>query len=173
MYMNNKEMETKQYPQPPDWQRDFPYRQEEARLVTRREFSRMLCLISAAMVTGSGYVAIRSFWKGKSEPAGRFPVCSVSELPVGGTRSFQLPGSNTPYILIHLENGQFKAYEQKCTHLSCAVFYKAGTGKIECPCHNGWFDAGTGEVVQGPPPRPLPALEVMVESGQVYVNGPA
>ncbi|HJT72659.1 MAG TPA: Rieske (2Fe-2S) protein, partial [Chitinophaga sp.] len=64
----------------------------------------------------------------------------------------------------------FKAYEQKCTHLSCAVFYKPGSGKIECPCHNGWFDAMTGEVLQGPPPRPLPRLEVQVRGNEIFVT---
>lgn len=157
----------------PDWQRDFPYEQDKARLVTRREFSRMLCLISASMVAGSAYVVARSFWPAGSEPAGRFLVCRRNELSPGGTKPFRLPGGHTPYILIHLESGVFKAYEQKCTHLSCAVFYKAGTGKIECPCHNGWFDANTGDVLQGPPPRPLPALQVVEEGDDIFVLGPA
>lgn len=157
----------------PDWQRDFPFEQDKARLVTRREFSRMLCLISASMVAGSAYVVARSFWPAGNEPAGRFLVCQRNELPPGGTKPFRLPGGHTPYILIHLESGLFKAYEQKCTHLSCAVFYKAGTGKIECPCHNGWFDANTGDVLQGPPPRPLPALQVVEEGDDIFVLGPA
>lgn len=157
----------------PDWQRDFPFEQDKARLVTRREFSRMLCLISASMVAGSAYVVARSFWPAGNEPAGRFLVCQRNELPPGGTKPFRLPGGHTPYILIHLESGVFKAYEQKCTHLSCAVFYKAGTGKIECPCHNGWFDANTGDVLQGPPPRPLPALQVVEEGDNIFVLGPA
>lgn len=157
----------------PDWQRDFPFEQDKARLVTRREFSRMLCLISASMVAGSAYVVARSFWPAGNEPAGRFLVCQRNELPPGGTKPFRLPGGHTPYILIHLESGLFKAYEQKCTHLSCAVFYKAGTGKIECPCHSGWFDANTGDVLQGPPPRPLPALQVVEEGDDIFVLGPA
>lgn len=154
----------------PDWQRDFPYRQDEARLVTRREFSRMLCLISGAMVAGSAYVVARAFWPAGSSAGGRFLVCRRDELAAGGTRTFRLPDSSTPYILIHLESGVFKAYEQKCTHLSCAVFYKAGTGKIECPCHNGWFDANTGDVLQGPPPRPLPALQVVEDGDNIFVQ---
>jgi len=166
-------MATDQEQMMPDWQRDFPYRQEQARLVSRREFSRMLCLISAAMVTGSAYVVAKAYWPRSGEPAGRYRICGKDELPVGGTRSFQLPGSSVPYILLHLEDGTFRAYEQKCTHLSCAVFYKAGTGKIECPCHNGWFDAATGEVIQGPPPRPLPALQVEEEGNDIFVIGPA
>jgi cytochrome b6-f complex iron-sulfur subunit len=59
-----------------------------------------------------------------------------------------IEGDSTPYLMIHLEDGSFHAYEQKCTHLSCAVFYAKGTGKIECPCHRGFFDAATGRYWQ-------------------------
>lgn len=86
------------------------------------------------------------------------------------TRSFVLEGSTIPYILIHLENGEFRAYEQKCTHLSCSVFYAPGSGKIECPCHKGFFDAMTGEVLEGPPPRALPKLEVFFKENSVFVK---
>jgi Rieske Fe-S protein len=50
------------------------------------------------------------------------------------------------------------------------VYYKPGSGQIVCPCHEGFFDAMTGEVLAGPPPRPLPALEVMLNGDDVYVK---
>lgn len=153
-----------------EWKTDFPISQSETTEVTRRQFAKFLCLVSGGLATGSAFVAAKSvFFPGK-KIKGAHRVCSVDELPVGGTRSFVLEGSSTPYILIHLENGEFKAYEQKCTHLSCAVFYKPGSGKIECPCHNGWFDAMTGEVLQGPPPRPLPRLLVQVKDNEIFVT---
>jgi len=58
----------------------------------------------------------------KEEVEGEHFVCKKDEIPVGGTRAFVIEGSTIPYILIHLESGDFKAYEQKCTHLSCSVF---------------------------------------------------
>jgi cytochrome b6-f complex iron-sulfur subunit len=152
-----------------DWKNDFPISQSQTTEVTRRQFAKFLCLVSGGLATGSAFVAAKAvFFPGK-KIQGQHRVCSIDELPVGGTRSFVLEGSSTPYILIHLENGEFKAYEQKCTHLSCAVFYKPGSGKIECPCHNGWFDAMTGDVLQGPPPRPLPRLEVQVKGNDIFV----
>jgi cytochrome b6-f complex iron-sulfur subunit len=153
-----------------DWKNEFPISQTETTEVSRRQFAKFLCLVSGGLATGSAFVAAKSvFFPGK-KVQGKHKVCRVDELPAGGTRSFVLAGSATPYILIHLENGEFKAYEQKCTHLSCAVFYKPGSGKIECPCHNGWFDAMTGEVLQGPPPRPLPRLEVEVNGNDIFVS---
>ena len=74
-----------------------------------------------------------------------------------------------PYILINLGNDEWRAFEQKCTHLSCAVFYQRKEGKIECPCHNGWFDARTGAPLQGPPQRPLPQLQLEVRGDEVFV----
>jgi Rieske Fe-S protein len=90
-------------------------------------------------------------------------------VPVGGTHAFTLPGSTLPYILINLGNDEWRAFEQKCTHLSCAVFYQPHEGKIECPCHNGWFDARTGAPLQGPPQRPLPQLELNVRGDDIFV----
>jgi cytochrome b6-f complex iron-sulfur subunit len=151
------------------WKRDFPYQRSGATEVTRRDFAKFLCLVSGGMALGNGLVAARPLLFPEEEIPEQ-KVCIKSDIPVGGTRSFVLEGSSVPYILIHLENGEFKAYEQKCTHLSCAVYYKPGSGKIECPCHNGWFDAHTGEVLQGPPPRPLPKLEVIIKGEEIFVK---
>jgi len=155
----------------PDGKNDFPISQAGTTDVTRRQFAKFLCLVSGGLATGSAFVAMKSTLFPEKKVTGLHRVCGIHDVPVGGTRPFVLEGNATPYILIHLENGEFKAYEQKCTHLSCAVFYKPGTGKLECPCHNGWFDAMTGEVVQGPPPRPLPRLEVQVKGDDIFVTG--
>ena len=153
-----------------DWKSDFPINQSEVTEVTRRQFAKFLCLVSGGLATGSALVAAKAAFFLPKKITGLHRVCSIHDLPVGGTRAFVLEGSSTPYILIHLESGEFRAYEQKCTHLSCAVFYKPGSGKIECPCHNGWFDAKTGEVIQGPPPRPLPRLDVQVTGNDIFVT---
>jgi cytochrome b6-f complex iron-sulfur subunit len=152
------------------WKDDFPIHQLEATHVTRREFAKFLCLVSGGLAAGSGYVALKANFFPPAKVSGEHLVCKKEELPVGGTRTFVISGSTVPYILIRLENDEFYAYEQKCTHLSCAVYYMPGSGKIECPCHNGWFDARTGEVLAGPPPRPLPRLDVLVKGDEVYVR---
>lgn len=154
----------------PNWKEDFPIQRTEATRVSRRDFARFLCLVSGGLATGSAYVAVKANFFPPEEVKGEHFVCKMESVPVGGTRSFVLAGSTIPYILIRLENGEWRAYEQKCTHLSCAVFYKPGTGKIECPCHNGFFDAMTGEPLEGPPPRPLPALQVVLKGEDIYVK---
>jgi cytochrome b6-f complex iron-sulfur subunit len=41
---------------------------------------------------------------------------------------------------------------------------------IHSPCHDGLFNPVTGAVVGGPPPRPLPAYELTIKDGKVYVG---
>jgi Rieske Fe-S protein len=42
---------------------------------------------------------------------------------------------------------------------------------MECPCHNGGFDAATGQVLYGPPPRALPRIALRIEDGRIYAEG--
>lgn len=153
-----------------NWKKDFPIHKQDATQVSRRDFAKFLTLVSGGLMVGSGLVAAKAYISPKEKLKGEHFVCKKEEIPVGGTRAFVIEGSTIPYILIHLENGVFKAYEQKCTHLSCSVFYAPGTGKIECPCHRGLFDAMTGEVLEGPPPRALPKLEVFFKEDKVFVK---
>ena len=37
---------------------------------------------------------------------------------------FQYPGLHDPCILVRLGADKYVAYSQKCTHLSCAVYYE-------------------------------------------------
>lgn len=151
------------------WKKDFPINRPEAHQVSRRDFAKLLAVVSGGMVLGNGMIAARYAFE-DDIPSEKQMICTKSDIPVGGTKSFVLENSAIPYILIHTEEGEFYAYEQKCTHLACAVYYKPGTMKIECPCHNGWFDAKTGDVLQGPPPRALKKLEVILEGEEIYVR---
>lgn len=154
------------------WKQDFPVNRGEANQVSRRDFAKLLAVVSGGMVLGNGIIAAKALSSEEKEAGEKQKVCTKNDIPVGGTKSFVLENDTIPYILIHTEDGEFYAYEQKCTHLSCAVYYKPGTLKIECPCHNGWFDVKTGEVLQGPPPRPLKKLDVILDGDEIYVQHP-
>jgi cytochrome b6-f complex iron-sulfur subunit len=154
----------------PHWQKDFPIERTTSTAVSRRDFARYLCLVSGGLAAGSGLIALKAEFAPPKEVTGEHLVCTKNDVPVGGTHAFVLAGSAIPYVLIHLENDQWRAYEQKCTHLSCAVYYRPGSGQMECPCHNGFFDALTGEPLAGPPPRALPALEVVIKGENIYVK---
>jgi menaquinol-cytochrome c reductase iron-sulfur subunit len=74
-------------------------------------------------------------------------------------------------VYVLTDNGRdFIALSNICTHLGCRVRWITEQGQFFCPCHNAVFDKD-GEVVTGPPPRPLDQYEVMVEEDQLYVLG--
>lgn len=155
----------------PNWKSDFPIQQSEATHISRREFAKFICLLSGGMTLGNGAIVINSFAFPSKPLEGEHLVCNISEVPIGEMKQFVIKGKlEVPYILIHLEGDVWRAFEQKCTHLSCAVRYRPDIGKIECPCHHGYFDANTGVVLQGPPPRPLPQLDVIVKGDQIFVK---
>ena len=155
----------------PSWKADFPIQSKRSTHVSRREFAKFLGLLSGAFALSNGFIVIRAMAFPSEKLEGEHFVVDADEVPVGEMFQFEIHGDDhIPYILIHLEDNLWRAFEQKCTHLTCAVRYKDDVKKIECPCHNGWFSAYTGEVLQGPPPRPLPQLEVVVRDGKVYVR---
>ena len=71
------------------------------------------------------------------------------------------PFGTRPAILVRTPDGELRAYSAVCTHLECTVQYKAETSQIWCACHNGFYDL-SGNVVSGPPPRPLEGFTVAV-----------
>lgn len=155
----------------PNWKSDFPIQQSEATHISRREFAKFLCMLSGGMALGNGAIVIKSFAFPAQPLAGEHFVCHRQEVRVGEMKQFVIKGKlEVPYILIHLAENEWRAFEQKCTHLSCAVLYRADLHKIECPCHHGFFDPNTGVVLQGPPPRPLPRLEVVIKDDQIFVK---
>ena len=67
-------------------------------------------------------------------------------------------------------NGQeFIAMSNVCTHLGCRVRWIPVQDGFFCPCHNGVFSKD-GNVISGPPPRPLDRFEVKVEDGVLFVK---
>jgi Rieske Fe-S protein len=55
-----------------------------------------------------------------------------------------------------------RVFSATCTHLGCQVLWDSGSKHFKCPCHGGVY-AATGEVVDGPPPRPLDTIEARID----------
>ena len=163
-------MNTPELPPKPACEVDFPIERVEAEHVSRREFAKFLCLVSGGMAAGTGWLAVKDRFLPPFKLTGEVRVCLTHELPVGGTHPFRLEGTKMPFILVRPSENEWFAYEQKCTHLSCAVYYSPVTDRIECPCHKGYFDVRSGKVLQGPPPRPLHRLDVVVKGVDVFVR---
>ena len=94
-------------------------------------------------------------------------VCAEEELPVGESRT--IPFGRYPAIVVHTTDG-LKAYSAACTHFACTVKWNNQSGKLECPCHEGFFKVEDGSVISGPPPKPLLTLETEITDGKIYVK---
>ncbi len=155
----------------PDWKSDFPIQRREAAYVSRKEFIKLLTLFSGTLAFANLCIPVVNYFRGKKVITDYF-VCTVAEIAVGGMKTFYINGDHrNPYMLIRLAEDSWRVFEQKCTHLSCAVVYDHQNSVIECPCHHGFFDPKDGSVLQGPPPRDLPQLEVVIKEGtKIFVK---
>jgi nitrite reductase/ring-hydroxylating ferredoxin subunit len=149
----------------PLWQDEFSVFTADERYVNRRQFTKFLTLTSFAMLAGNLWILVKSwFYRAPSWP--RLTVAAVGEIPIGGVRTFAYPTSDDPCILVRTAES-YVAYSQKCTHLSCAVYFAAEQNRLECPCHQGYFAIADGAVLQGPPQRPLPRVVLEQKDGQL------
>jgi cytochrome b6-f complex iron-sulfur subunit len=76
---------------------------------------------------------------------------------------------SAPAMLVNTAEGQFLAFSAVCTHLTCTVNYDTASGTLYCPCHNGRFDMA-GQVVAGPPPKPLETFAVEIVGEDIFVS---
>jgi menaquinol-cytochrome c reductase iron-sulfur subunit len=73
-------------------------------------------------------------------------------------------------VYVLSSNGQeYVVMSNVCTHLGCRVRWIPEKDGFFCPCHNGVFSKD-GNVVAGPPPRPLDRFESKVEDGVIFIK---
>jgi thiosulfate dehydrogenase [quinone] large subunit len=102
-----------------------------------------------------------------SAPASKLPgkhIVAASEVPPGRAVRFT-DANGDPAWLLHEPTGGFRAFSAICTHAGCSVSLSGG--QFVCPCHSGRYSATDGSVLGGPPPSPLPRLNVQVVDGDV------
>jgi nitrite reductase/ring-hydroxylating ferredoxin subunit len=154
------------------FQQDFPYDRGEEAQVTRREFCNFLGLTSAALFVGAAGFAGKAVIDSRESPTFQpAQIAGADGMAANTALNFHYPTAKDSAILIRTADGAYHAYGQQCTHLSCPVYYAREHQRLECPCHEGAFDVATGNVLYGPPPRPLDVIEVEVRGGQVWATG--
>lgn len=154
------------------YQAEFPYERDEEAQVTRREFCNFLFLTSSALLVGTGgFAAKAAYDSSQVTPFAPMRIEGAAAMQPGSALNFRFPDENETAILIRSRDGQYHAYGQKCTHLTCPVFYAKEADRLECPCHEGGFDVRTGAVLYGPPPRPLDRVAIETRGGEVWATG--
>jgi menaquinol-cytochrome c reductase iron-sulfur subunit len=154
----------------------------EKKEINRRDFLRLATwtisgFISAALgIPSIAYIVGPALQRGKNQNWIRLGPTSKVEI---GTptlykarierQSGWIVDEEQLMVYILTDNGRdFIAMSNICTHLGCSVRWVADREQFFCPCHNGVFDR-EGNVVSGPPPRPLDRYQVNVENGQLLI----
>ncbi len=152
--------------------REFPFDRDQEAQVTRREFCNFLGLTSTAFLLGTVGFAAKSAYNAKNvRNFTPLKLDGAMKLERNSALNFRYPTVTDPALLIRANDGQYYAYDQKCTHLLCPVYYEKKTERIECPCHEAGFEAKTGNVIYGPPQRPLNRIVLEERSGEVWAIG--
>lgn len=152
----------------PKWRRDFPIDVEADEYGARRDFTKFMVLTSLAFACGQFWIALQSLFRDRQTARKR--IAAVEDLAVGQAVSFHYPTDRDPCLLIRKSATDFLAYSSQCTHLMCPVRPDVKQNRLHCPCHEGYFDLATGNPTAGPPRRPLPKIELLIERGAVYAT---
>jgi nitrite reductase/ring-hydroxylating ferredoxin subunit len=149
------------------WRDEFPYHWDTDDLVSRRELLQLAVYASGALFLGTAVLAVLGLMR-RAATTPALPIARTEEIPEGQAVYFHYPAQDDQAMLLHLPGGRFVAYSQKCTHLSCAVYYQPERARLFCPCHEGVYDPETGEPVAGPPQRRLPRIALRRDGSQIY-----
>ncbi|PYR98751.1 MAG: Rieske (2Fe-2S) protein [Acidobacteria bacterium] len=152
------------------WSEEFAVEAAAEQYVSRRQFSKFLVLTSMGMFVGQIWILVKNWFRPTTVYKEK-PVALISEIGIGEVKLFSYPEPADACIMIRTAADHYVAYSQKCTHLSCAVYYEKEANRLECPCHEGYFSVSDGSVLQGPPPRPLPTVVLKREGDNLIATG--
>lgn len=116
----------------------------------------------------------------KQEQTRTIPIAQISRIPVGVPTFIRFEQrvpdawvntTRSEGVWIVSKDGQnFTVFDPHCTHLRCPYYWDETQKKFLCPCHAGVYDID-GNVLAGPPPRPLDRWEAFVQQGEIEVTG--
>ncbi|MCE3236361.1 MAG: aioB [Vampirovibrio sp.] len=153
------------------WREDFPVDVPLDSYISRREFVKFLVMISGAFTLGQFWIAFMTYTRKHAGPALTQKIAGINDIPVGGYLAFHYPDHRTTCLLIRLEENQFVAYDNRCTHLMCPVIPQVEKKELFCPCHKGHFNLADGRPIAGPPRRPLAKVRLQIKGGDIYATG--
>jgi len=155
----------------PAWRQDFPIDWPQDLYVERRDFMKFLVLTSAAFTLGQVSIGAQNWYRRHSGQPPIVRIAALDDLAIGAALVFHYPNEHEPCLLVRVNASEFVAFNQKCTHLSCAVIPQPQHNSFFCPCHEGRFDLRTGAPTAGPPRRPLTRIVLDVRGNDIYAVG--
>jgi Rieske Fe-S protein len=106
--------------------------------------------------------AVKSY--GSINEQAEFDINSIAE---NSSRIINI--DDEPVIIIRKTGTEITALSAECTHLSCIVGYRKGNNDLYCSCHGGRFGLD-GEVLGGPPKKPLKKYKVEIKNNKILVT---
>jgi menaquinol-cytochrome c reductase iron-sulfur subunit len=156
--------------------------QEDTKTVTRRRFLGYASGLLSAIIAAAMGIPLLRFYIGTTfkHVGQRFiKLGAVKDIPVGRPELFRVSfidqdgwlqtTTRASYYVVPLQSNEFLVLSNACTHLGCPVSWDEQQQLFLCPCHNGGFSL-EGNVVKGPPPRPLEHVKYKLEGNDIYVQ---
>lgn len=135
---------------------------------SRRDFLTKF-LFAGGISAGLGAVVINAFRfvfpEKKEKRTRKLLVGKINELIEGEAK--EVSYGDQDLFLVRTNDG-FKVFSAICTHLGCKIKWEGHRNRFYCACHQGIFSP-SGEVISGPPPRPLDEFNVEVDGNLVYM----
>lgn len=94
-------------------------------------------------------------------------VGSLESLPVGQAQLVRR--GSEPLWVIRVDEESLVGLDGVCTHLHCVLHWDDHQEQLQCPCHEGAFDAN-GNVLKGPAARGLRRYRVETRLGEIYLH---
>jgi menaquinol-cytochrome c reductase iron-sulfur subunit len=124
-------------------------------------------LLSPAVKSGGGRNAVIGLGPLKNYPIGIPTRFDFTQTRVNG---WERTATNYGLYVVKSET-DVRVFSDVCTHLGCRVTWHADQKHYISPCHDGHFDI-VGDVISGPPPRPLDEFVTKIEGGELFVHLP-
>jgi cytochrome b6-f complex iron-sulfur subunit len=141
--------------------------QTDKKSISRRRLMAYAWIGAAAIVLGELIGGTFAFlWPRRKGPKVEtvFIAGKVTDFKVGEITPFRKERT----FILRTEGG-FLAISSICTHLHCIVNWNEMLKKFECPCHGAKFNQN-GEVLEGPPPRPLDLYKLQIVAGNLVID---
>lgn len=142
-------------------------KKETNKPITRRRIISYAWIGAIAIIIGELIAGTIAFlWPKRREAKGEkiFIAGKSSDFKIGEVIYFR---KEKAYVQ-RLDQG-FIAFSAICTHLRCIVNWNEEKKVFECPCHGAKFNRN-GEVLEGPPPRPLDLLKIQIVEDKLVVD---
>jgi cytochrome b6-f complex iron-sulfur subunit len=135
--------------------------------ISRRRLIGYAWIGAAVIVVGELIGGTFAFlWPRKKQEKGEkiFIAGKVNDFKVGEVIYFRKEKA-----LVQRLEGGFLALSTVCPHLRCVVNWNEMQKRFECPCHGAKFNRN-GEVLEGPPPRPLDLYKLQIVEEKLVID---